>query len=51
MLVINKTNTRLNMANGLLPGNSARKRGLLTVETRNNLQSASVWTYTFFTTG
>jgi hypothetical protein len=27
------------------------EEGLLTVETRNNLRSASVWTYTFFTTG
>jgi hypothetical protein len=30
MLVINKINTRLNVANCLLPGNDARKRGLLT---------------------
>jgi hypothetical protein len=51
MLVINKINTRLNVVNWLAPRNGARKRGLLTVETRNNLRSASVQTYTFFTTG
>jgi hypothetical protein len=51
MLVINKINTRLNVANWLVPGNGARKRGLLTVEICNNLRSASVQTYTFFTMG
>jgi hypothetical protein len=50
MLVNNKTNKRLNVANWLAPGNSARKRGLLMVETRNNLRSTSVRTYTFCTT-
>jgi hypothetical protein len=47
MLVNNKTNTRLNVENW----HDARKRGLLTVETRNNLRSTSVQTYTFSSTG
>jgi hypothetical protein len=34
MLVINTTNTRLNVANWLAPGNGARKWGLLMVKTR-----------------
>jgi hypothetical protein len=39
------------MQTSLLPGNGARKRGLLTDKRCIHLRSASVQTYTFFTTG
>jgi hypothetical protein len=39
------------MYTSLLPGNGARKRGLLTDKRHIHLRSASVRTYTFFTTG